>query len=402
MSDNGLTQVHPQDGSGLEEQGPPRILIVDDEPDIELLIRQRFKRAGGRYDFVFARNGQEALERLETDPTIGLVITDINMPVMDGLTLLARLNHHNGRMLKSVILSAYGDMRNIRAAMNAGAFDFLTKPIDFQDFEVTLAKSLEALESSIQGARASAELIALREELAIAAKIQQSILPRDFFLDRKDFQVFGEMRPAEQVGGDFYDFFMIGEKELAFLIGDASGKGVPAALFMAVSHTLLKATAMQGIAPADCLGYMNRLLCKQGEDGSFVTLFYGILHTESGKLDFCLGGHNPPYIVSKDGQITALREPGGSVLGLLENSAYETGTVQLNPGDTIFLYTDGVTEAMNASEQFFTEKRLKQLLNGMHGRSPETISRAVLDEVERFAGDAPQADDITVLAVGRP
>ena len=381
--------------------GLTRILIVDDEPDTELLIRQRFKRRNGDYEFVFARNGREALEWLERDPNIGLVVTDINMPVMDGLTLLSRLNH-SSRLLKSVILSAYGDMPNIRAAMNSGAFDFVTKPIDFQDFEVTLAKTLQALEASRRGAEAAAQLVALREELTIAAKIQQSILPRDFLPGRPGFHIFGQMKPAEQVGGDFFDFFLVGEDKLAFVIGDASGKGVPAALFMAVSHTLLKATALQGVSPADCLGYMNQLLNKQGEDGSFVTLFYAILHIRTGELEYSIGGHNPPYVVSSRGTLKSLQEPGGVVIGLLENSSYETGRLQLEPGDTIFLYTDGVTEAVDGGNQFFTERRLRRLLETLGGCPVEAMVQRVLQEVESFRADAPQTDDVTVLAVQWP
>jgi sigma-B regulation protein RsbU (phosphoserine phosphatase) len=379
--------------------GPARILIVDDEPDIELLIRQRFKRRNGEFDFVFARNGEEALRKLE-EAGIDVVVTDINMPVMDGLTLLSHLNTGN-RLLKAVILSAYGDMPNIRTAMNRGAFDFLTKPIDFADFETTIRKTLQELEAVRQGQEAHAQLLALRQELEIASRIQQSMLPRRFpaFPGRTEFDLFAAMAPARQVGGDFYDFFLIEPDRLAFVIGDVSGKGVPAALFMAVSRTLLRATAMQNVSPAECLGYMNRVLRRQTEEGVYVTVFYGILHTGTGEVDYAIGGHNPPYVVRSSGEVAELAEPAGPLVGLLRDLAYETGRITLQPGDSIFLYTDGVTEAEDPEQKFFGERRLRELLHVTGSAGPEATVQAVLAEVERFAAGAPRSDDITTLAL---
>src|SRR5438093_3983744 len=156
-----------------------KVLIDNYEPDIEVLIRQRFRKRikDGEFEFVFARDGQEALTKLKEDSNLDIIMSDINMPVMDGLTLLSRLTDIN-RILKAVIVSAYGDMLNIRTAMNRGAYDFLIKPIDFQDFEVTLTKTIQELESIKQGLRAQEQLTAIQMELSVAARIQQSILPR--------------------------------------------------------------------------------------------------------------------------------------------------------------------------------------------------------------------------------
>ena len=377
---------------------PLRILIVDDEPDIEFLIRQRFRRRN-EFAFVFARNGEEALQRLEEDPTIDLVITDINMPVMDGLTLLSRLNTNNGRILKAVILSAYGDMRNIRTAMNRGAFDFLTKPIDFQDFEVTIAKTAQELAAARQGAHAREELIALQQELEIASRIQQSILPRDFLPERTEFQIHAEMAPARHVGGDFYDFFLIDDDHLGFLIGDASGKGIPAALFMAVSRTLLRSAALQGLLPGECLEYANRILGTPGEEGAFVTAVYGILETRTGEVQFAIGGHNPPFVVSTAGHVKAIAEPSGLMLGLFDGVQYATGRMLLQPGDSLFLYTDGITEAMNPEEAFFSERCLQNILAASPGSAPRELAAAVLKALHQFCQSSPQTDDITMLAI---
>jgi phosphoserine phosphatase RsbU/P len=381
------------------ESTPTRVLIVDDEPDIEALIRQRFKRRSAGFDFVFARNGEEALRKIAEDPSLALVVTDINMPVMDGLALLGRLNQLDGRVLKAVILSAYGDMENIRTAMNRGAFDFLIKPIDFQDFESTLKRTREALDATRAGLEARERLTAIEQELEIAQRIQASILPRDFLPGRTDFGVYAEMMPARRVGGDFYDFFLIDEERLGFVIGDVSGKGIPAALFMAVSRTLLQAVALQGNSPAGCLCYANQVLQTQGEPGVFVTVFYGILHTRTGQLEYGLAGHNPPYRVTAAGELHAIEEPGGVVIGLLPDGAYETGRIQLAPGDSIFLFTDGVPEAMNPDQRFFGERRLREALAPLAAASPQEIVKSILSAVATFTDSAPQSDDITVMSV---
>ncbi len=379
-----------------------RVLIVDDEPDIETLIRQRFKRRNGNFgfEFVFARNGAEALHQIEADPKLDMVVTDINMPVMDGLELLAKIDALDGRLVKSVILSAYGDMGNIRTAMNRGAFDFLTKPIDFADFETTLRRTRDALERERLGVESRQRLTALEQEIDIAAQIQSSMLPHEFPAEA-GLDIYAEMAPARRVGGDFYDFFSIGNDRVGFVIGDVSGKGVPAALFMAVSRTLLRATALQGMDPAECITYVNRVLGTQREGAVFVTVFYGILHKDTGEVEFCIGGHNPPYCITAGGQISCIEEPGGVVVGLLPPTevSYETGRLRLNPNDGIFLFTDGVTEAMNAENAFFGERSLRRSLAQCGGLSAREITQNILREVREFVQGAAQSDDITAMSV---
>ncbi len=379
-----------------------RVLIVDDEPDIETLIRQRFKRRNGSlgFEFVFARNGADALSQIEADPKLDMVVTDINMPVMDGLELLSRIDALDGRLVKSVILSAYGDMGNIRTAMNRGAFDFLTKPIDFADFETTLRRTRDALDAERLGVESRERLSALEQEIDIAAQIQTSMLPREF-PDGEGFDIYAEMAPARRVGGDFYDFFSIGDDRLGFLIGDVSGKGVPAALFMAVSRTLLRATALEGLDPSECISYVNRVLGTQREGAVYVTVFYGILHSVTGELEFCIGGHNPPYRISSAGELSAIDEPGGVVVGLLpaEEVQYETGRIRLQPDETIFLFTDGVPEAMNSTGGFFGERALRRKLLECAPLSARDTTASVLRTVSEFTAGATQSDDITVMAV---
>ena len=380
-----------------------RVLIVDDEPDIETLIRQRFKRRNGNFgfEFSFARNGAEALRQIEADPELELVVTDINMPVMDGLELLSRINAlENGRVMKAIILSAYGDMGNIRTAMNRGAFDFLTKPIDFADFETTLRRTRDAIEAERLGVETRERLSAIEQELDIAAQIQVSMLPHEF-PSVGPVEIYAEMAPARRVGGDFYDFFAVGERRMAFIIGDVSGKGVPAALFMAVSRTLLRATALQGVDPAECLTYVNRVLGGQREGAVYVTVFYAVIDTITGELEYCLGGHNPPYLVKPSGETSVIADPAGIVVGLLPPSEleYQTGRLQLERGDSIFLFTDGVPEAMNSDGAFFGERSLRRVLSQSAGFSAREMTQAVLRDVADFTQGAVQSDDITAMTV---
>jgi sigma-B regulation protein RsbU (phosphoserine phosphatase) len=381
---------------------PTKILVVDDEPDLELMISQKFRKQvrDNELQFEFVKSGVEALQKLQDKGEADVVLTDINMPEMDGLTLLAKLNEQYP-LLKSVIVSAYGDMSNIRTALNRGAFDFVTKPIDFNDLEITLKKTIQEARAFKRAVKEHDQLVALQQELDVARKIQQSIVPRKFppFPERKEFEIHAEMIPARDVGGDFYDFFLIDDGRLGFVIGDVSGKGVPAALFMAVSKTLLKATALKGVPPEECLQQVNRILFLESVAAMFVTIFYGILNTRTGEVDYCNGGHNPPYILRANGSVEALESKGGLVLGAMRNTAYKAQKMVLQSGDGIFLFTDGVTEAMNRSDEQFSENRLEENLQRVLSASLPEVVQSVIAAVRNFSDEAPQADDITVLAL---
>jgi sigma-B regulation protein RsbU (phosphoserine phosphatase) len=381
----------------------PKILVVDDEPDLEILIRQRFRKQirEDALHFEFAQNGVQALQRLEEHPDISLVLSDINMPEMDGLTLLEKIAEKNDPCLKSVIVSAYGDMENIRTAMNRGAFDFLTKPIDFGDLETTIARTLRQLEVLREATRDREQLLSVRNDLSTAARIQQSILPQKFppFPERKEFDIYAQMVPAKEVGGDFYDFFFLDEDRLACVIGDVSGKGVPAAIFMAVSRTLLKAVAMQVGNPGETLRRINTMLIPEGNGKMFVTIFYGLLNTRTGEMQFSYGGQPPPYIKRSNGTIEQIEQQGGFLLGMVGGMEYDTHKVVLRAGDTILLYTDGVTEAMDGESQLFDYARLESSLARMNGAGLKEVLQGIHSDLADFTGEAPQADDITMLAL---
>lgn len=373
-----------------------RILVVDDEPDLEALFRQRFRKRvrEGELLFLFARNGNEALRTLEDDKEIGLVFTDINMPEMDGLTLLGRLLEL-GRPLRTVVVSAYGDIQNIRTAMNRGAFDFLTKPIDFEDLEVTLDKTLRELIRIREAQAAQYRLRVLDHELEAARTIQQAMLP-SVFPERKDLDLYATMTPAKGVAGDFYDFFLLDPTRIGLVIADVSGKGIPAALLMALTRTLLRATGQSGADPEVCLTQVNRALCGDSEYSRFVTLFYGQADLETGELRYCNAGHNPPFVI-RGHTVEEIPPVGGLVLGVNADAEYVRGSVTLGRGETLFLYTDGVTEAMTPTNAQFGEERLLRAL-----REPAKSARELIERVERdveaFTDGRPPSDDVTCLA----
>ena len=378
-----------------------KILVVDDEPDLEPLILQRMRRniRSGRYSFVFAGNGIEALEQLTTDPEIDMVISDINMPQMDGLTLLEQIPKVDPNV-RSVIISAYGDMRNIRTAMNRGAFDFVTKPLDFEDLQITIDRTLSHMAEWKEALESRDKLVALQNELDVASKMQQSILPTSF-PETPEYEVFGNMAPARNVGGDFFDIIYMENGRIGLAVADVSDKGVPAALFMMSSRTLLKGSAIGMGAPGSVLGEVNTLLTENNETVMFVTLLYAIYDPETGMLTYSNGGHCNPLLVHTDGSSEELPHTGGVALGVMPELEYQEAHVTLAPGDTLILYTDGVSEAMNAEGEEFGIERLQDLFSAQPPSDAKQANEAVLQAVADFAGDTPQSDDVTCLVIRR-
>ena len=379
-----------------------KIMVVDDEVDLEPLVKQKFRRQirDGAYDFIFAHNGLEALSKLIEFPEIGIILSDINMPEMDGLTLLMKLKELKNPGLKTVVVSAYGDMDNIRTAMNRGAFDFLTKPINFEDLEITINKTLDEILQIRRGLEEHDQLISIQQDLQTAREIQQAILPKCFppFPDRKDFDIYAAMNAAKEVGGDFFDFFMIDNDRIGFVIGDVSGKGVTAAIFMAVSRTIIRATGLKGIPADECMNYVNNLLCSESVSSMFVTVFYGILNTSNGDLEYVNAGHNPPFILSPTG-LKTVELTKGTVLGGIEHFNYKSRRMTIDPGDTLYLYTDGVTEAFNSEGNMYGEKRLGNLLKANLRAGHKEIVKITLADVAAFAAGILPSDDITLMAI---
>lgn len=241
----------------------------------------------------------------------------------------------------------------------------------------------------------------IQSELRIARDIQMSMLPRVFppFPERTEFDIFAVMEPAKEVGGDLYDFFFVDDKRLCVVIGDVSGKGVPAALFMAICKTLLKTEALRGLSPGEILTQVNRTLIPDNETLMFVTVFLLILDVETGEIRYSNGGHPPPLVSAEPGKFEPVAGPTGIVLGAVEGCSYVTTTRTLAPGDVVFLYTDGMSEAMNARQELFTDARLISRLGEGTGKSAADLIRHMRAAVLAFADGTPPSDDITMVAL---
>ena len=383
-----------------------KILSVDDEAPLELLMKQYFRRKirNGEYEFFFAHNGLEALAILYNNPDIEIVLSDINIPEMDGLTLLAKVNEMRNPALRVIMVSAYGDMKNIRQAMNNGAFDFATKPIDMDDLAVTIEKAIEQIKFVHESMEEHSQLESLKKDLTTAKDIQLYILPRVFppfpeYSDRVD--VYASMEAARDIGGDFYDFFHIGDGRIAFVIADVCGKGIPAALFMAVSRTIIRSKGMMTSSAEACLRESNHLLSAYSVDCMFVTAFYAIYDTETGLLTYSNGGHNAPHLLKADGTVRELPKANCMILGAFDGAEYREDSLQMEHGDTLVMFTDGVTEAMNPAFEELGEERLDRILSGLADKSSQEIVEAVKTGIADFVDGAEQSDDITMLVLKR-
>lgn len=270
----------------------------------------------------------------------------------------------------------------------------------------TLSDSIQQMERDINAyitnlTAVTAEKERIGAELDVATHIQSSMLPSIFpaFPDRPEFDIYAIMDPAKEVGGDFYDFFMVDERHLAVVMADVSGKGVPAALFMVIGKTLIKDHTLPDTDLGTVFSEVNNILCESNSEGLFITAFEGVLDLVTGEFRFVNAGHEPPFICPADGKFTPYKVRPGFVLAGMEDIRYKGGTLTLSPGDKLFQYTDGVTEATDADNQLYGMERLEQALNRLADRTPGEILPALKADIDAFVGSAPQFDDITMLCL---
>jgi len=299
------------------------------------------------------------------------------------------------------------DLTEAAATIAGGNLDAVLPSIRTKDEVGRLASSFYTMKDSLKEhirnlTATTAAKERIESELRLAHDIQMGILPRIFppFPDRKEIDIFATLVPAKEVGGDLFDFFFMDDDHLCFSIGDVSGKGIAASLFMAVTKMLIKAKAVKGLTPETILARVNEDLSLDNPSMMFVTLFLGILDVASGEIVYCNGGHNPPYIIRADGEITQLEGTKGMALGVMEDLVYKSRNITMKKGDKIFLYTDGVTEAVNQQDELFSEKGLETGLSDLKNHALKELISGVMDRIETFAGGTPQADDITMLIIG--
>ncbi|MFA4923493.1 MAG: SpoIIE family protein phosphatase [Ignavibacteriaceae bacterium] len=381
---------------------PYKILVVDDEPDLKPLLEQHFRKQikNHEFTFVFAENGVDALNKISLEKDVDLILTDINMPEMDGLTFLTRLQDFNENMI-SVVISAYGDMDNIRQAMNKGAYDFLMKPIEFKDLDITLTKAISENKKIKEALHVSSQFIAIQQELEIAKHIQQSMLPQA--LNPKDvkdrFNIFSKMIPAKKVGGDFYDYFFIDDNRLAFVIGDVADKGVPAAMYMVMSRMIIKSLLLANPDLQTCFAHINNILTQDNPSTMFVTVFCGIINLDSGKVEYVNAGHIPPLVISLNSEIKETETTDGIGLGVLDNFKFVSKEITIKPGDTILLVTDGVAEALSKENKLFSKDKLFESLAQSPNQPLDVVCNNLITDVRTHSRGMIQSDDITVFGL---
>jgi sigma-B regulation protein RsbU (phosphoserine phosphatase) len=264
---------------------------------------------------------------------------------------------------------------------------------------ITMKDSLKRYIKDLTETTAAKERI--ESELKIAREIQMSIIPKIFppFPDRPEFDIYAFIEPAKEVGGDLYDFYFIDDDHICFMIGDVSGKGVPASLFMAVTKTLFKANSDEGVRPNEILSHLNNELAQDNESCMFVTIFCGILNTKTGEVLYANAGHNPPLLLRQGKDAQYLDTSGNIAVGAMEGLSFKTEKLVLHPGECLFMYTDGVTEAANLEDELFSEKRLRDGLSALREKQIKDIVPSLMKEIEDFSQEAPQADDITMMII---
>ena len=330
---------------------------------------------------------------------LGLILGGMILLVIAGQSVF--LNHTLLKPLYTITKEAkrFSEENTVRteklqnAVKNRDEIGLLAESID--SMEEQIGKYVEDL------TKITAEKERISTELSLAKKIQAALLPSIFppFPDRKEFDLYASMEPAREVGGDFYDFFLIDDDHLCLVMADVSGKGIPAALFMMICKTMLQSCAMLGQSSAEILNKVNQGICSSNGEEMFVTVWVGILEISTGKLKAANAGHEYPAVKKPDGRFELLKDPHGFVVGGLPDEIYEEYTLQLEPGSALFLYTDGIPEAMTKDRQMFGTERMLEALNAQPEADPETVLKNVRGAAAEFAGGAEQSDDITMLAL---
>lgn len=379
----------------------PVVLAVDDTPENLDVVKGIL---ANDYTVKAAINGQMALKIVEKSPP-DIILLDIMMPGMNGYEVCEQLKADpSTRDIPVIFLTAMEQTTDEARGFELGAADYITKPVNPPILEARVRTHL-ALKFAMDDLQSAYAVIKkqkdrMQEELNVGRDIQMSMLPAEFppFPDRDEFDLHAILEPAREVGGDFYDYFFVGDDEICLVVGDVSGKGVPAALFMAVAKTMLKTSAIDDPSPASIFTRVNDELSADNPASMFVTVFLALINVRTGEFRYCNAGHNPPYLLHKNRSFTCLNARHGPIIGAMPGIAYKEGMGQLAENDILYIFTDGVTEAMDTSGNLYSESRLEEFFSGIEGATSKTVSDASLKEIEKFALGAEQADDITILA----
>lgn len=380
------------------------LLIVDDNEDNRYTLTRRLSREGYQ-NVTTANNGREALECLNAR-AFDLVLLDIMMPEMNGYEVLEHVKASAAlRDIPIIMISALDETNSVIRCIELGAEDYLNKPFNPVLLRARVGALLEKKRLRDEVRR---NLDRLEQEMDAARTLQLGMLPRQFppCSSAQPVAVHAIMEPAREVGGDLYDCFYADDHTFCFLVGDVSGKGAPAAMFMARTRSLVRMTVElwrqwrnEEIQPALLVEAVNRELCQDNDERMFVTLFLGLLDTRTGLMSFINAGHPAPHLMRTGGSAAQIEAKPGLPLGVRQHARYESRTLVLQPGDSMFICSDGVFEALNESGELFTTGRLNRELNAAGGMGPADVVRLVKNAVDNFAGRAPKSDDVTALAL---
>ncbi len=376
---------------------PPKILVVDDEPDLELLINQKFRREikENKYNFIFANNGVDALNKLNDDPEIELVLTDINMPEMDGLTLLTKIKELKNPLMHSVIVSAYGDILNIRTAMNGGAFDFIVKPIDLTDLEITIKKAVDNLATFKNALKSRDELMVVRKELEEARTLQLSMLPNSTpQISELEFAVF--MNTASEVGGDYYDFSFKVDGSLNIAVGDATGHGMRAGIMVAI----MKALFISDSAELDLVDFFsNSNKTIKALNLGRMMMAFTVLNIKNNQVQFVNAGMPPIFIYKKSDNTVTEFETQGMPLGAISESTFKINKFDVETGDAILILSDGLPELKNEKHEQYDYAKVKDEFKSVADRTPNDVVEYLKSSASEWANGVEPDDDVTFVVI---
>ncbi len=392
------------------------VLIVDDtEANIDILVAA----LDSEYEVSVAMDGESALEAVDSEPP-DIILLDIMMPEMDGYEVCRLLKSNSKtRNIPIIFLTAMSEVQNKTKGFELGAVDYITKPFEILEVKARVKTHLSLmlarrelanqniiLEENVRiRTEALRQSIAARErmesELRIAHDIQMNIMPAEFppFPDKPEIDIHAILKPAREVSGDFYDFFFINSDRLCLVVGDVSGKGVPAALFMSMVITYIRSIARVFNEPDLILNDVNREISRGNNSCTFVTVFLGILNIKTGVLSYTNAGHNPPLKISRKNGVMLLDDAKCPAIGMDDDYSFSRKTIMLQSLDMICIYTDGVTEAFDEKKQMFSEERLIEEVSGHREYTASKLADEVFQKVQSFSEKMPQADDITILNV---
>jgi sigma-B regulation protein RsbU (phosphoserine phosphatase) len=387
----------------LDNSKEMKILIVDDTPaNIDVLWKALEPKG---YKVSIAPNGEIALQILAKPPLPDLILLDIMMPGIDGYETCRRIKENEWTCnIPVIFLTAKNQKEDIVKGFDVGGVDYVTKPFYHDEIFARIETHLhlehlkkQLKEKNLELEKKNQDLdLAFSQAVEYASLVQSGFLPEES-PHNKNFIFAGKTFPAKTVGGDFYDFIPLSHSEMGLTLGDVSGKGVPAALYMARSVSDFRTLSHLNSEPSSILKAANSILYKRTQNGKFVTAIYLKLDTESRKLKVANAGHHPIMVRNNENQVVEIGKAGGPPLGILPNQDYPQEEIQLEKGNMVLLYTDGATEPQNKEGTQFGQDRLSKILQQANG-SPQDLILNLKDSIAHFTENAPPFDDLTFLA----